>query len=356
MSTSTMSRAAGFTLLELLTGLAVSSVVLLAVAGTVIGQSQAYEINLRTREVVGSARRGLGFIESKVKLAGFGIEPQFAFAFEANSDRIDGPDTLIVRYRDPMFRRRGVVVGNTLTLSAPLIGALRANQILLLICPDGSRPTYVTVADPGALTGATDVTLAPYGASFPDMTPAECILNDGAETRPWVVKVDEYQFSVDANVLVMTRRGSDPVPVIADVEDFQVAYVMNRPQADWFAPAPLPDAPDLVDLNWVFGDAPNTVEIPDATDPAPALEDGYRAGSRFTGNPANTRGVRISLVTRSNPQRPFLAGQRRPALENRPEDPNTDGLFRGVVSTQVAVPNMASRSMFAPMAANQGGG
>src|SRR5918996_1501882 len=152
MSYSIPSQASGFTLIELMTGLAVSSIVLLGVAAAVIGQSRAYEVNVRTREAVSSARRGLDYIESKVRLAGYGIHPQFAFELTGN-DNVNGPDTLVVRYRDPMFRRRGTldvaggVAGTTLTLTSPLSSAgLMEGQILLLICPDGSNFAYVTVA------------------------------------------------------------------------------------------------------------------------------------------------------------------------------------------------------------------
>jgi type IV pilus assembly protein PilW len=376
MALSTQSGTSGFTLLELMTGMAVSSVVLLAVAGAVIGQSRAYEVNLRTREAVGSARRGLAFMESKVKLAGFGIHPQFGFELAAGADSATAPDRLTVRFRDPMFRRRGWLeivgagAGTLLTLETPLPSAgLKTNQILLLICPDGSNFAYVTV-DADALGGTSTVRLRPYTGNaaatiqprdqFPTQTPNGCLLNSGVNS-PWVAKIEEYLFFVDNRVLQMVRRGSGQTPLIVGVDDFQVAYLMNRPDPAWF-PGGAPAAPDAD--NWVLGDSLGTVEWPDQADPSPALSPGYRDlgvgyrhASRFTRNSANIRGVRISLVTRSDRNFENVGGQRRPALENHAQAPlPLDGYFRVVVSTQVSVPNMAGRSMFAPVSENVGGG
>jgi type IV pilus assembly protein PilW len=383
MSLSTTSRASGFTLVELMTGLAVSSVVLLAVAGAVIGQARAYEINLRTREAVGSTRRGLAFIESKIKLAGFGIHPQFGFELDlpTPSDSATGPDQLFVRYRDPLYRRRGELnaAKTTLTVDRPT-SRLEVDQILLLICLDGSATAYVSVSE------RTETSVIKLFDAYPDgrfprqVVPPGCLLNTG-DTKPWVVKVDEYRFFVNAppdnTVLRMARSaGGAGVPVIADVEDFQVAYVMNRWQGEWPVPAQLPVAPDSNNGNWVYGDVQGVVERPNEAAPicaagtckrtevceggvvcVPALNLGYRHVSRFTSSSANIRSVRLSLVTSSNRQFESMVGQRRrPALENRPQAPATDGVFRSVVTTQVAVPNMASRSMFAPVSRNVEGG
>src|SRR5919198_2118214 len=205
MSLFTTSRASGFTLLELMTGLAVSSVVLVGVAAAVIGQSRAYEANARTREAVASARRGLSFMESKVKLAGYGIHPQLAFDV-VGADSATGPDRLVIRYRDPMFRRRGSLnpAGTTLTLDAPALSvALKQGQILMLICPDGSSSAYVSVSTEAPAT-ASAVALAPGKGpagptgldNFPNQQPSGCLLQTAADTKPFVVKVDQYQFDV----------------------------------------------------------------------------------------------------------------------------------------------------------------
>lgn len=387
------SPARGFTLVELLVTLVIVSMLGAAVAAVVIHQTRSYELSARMREVVAANRSSMSFIERRLRMAGFGVDPRFAFDFGRPGnvivrDSTTGPDELVFFSRSPGFHRRATGMSATgLTLDAPLTRPLRAGQVLLVICPSGSGSGYVTVS---GMSGPSSVSLFMASGVFPRQQLPTCT------DAPYVLKVDRYRFFVaDVNEgggrvrsylmldqgveVVAGSRGAydttaerfpeprDPTPwdpaqvltaaqlqnltpVAADVEDFQVAWLMNRPEGT-AAPA-TPVLPPDANSNWVFADT--VAEQPRPGDAAPAYQDAYLDVSRFSGHPANVRGVRVTLVIRS--ARPGSRRDRRPAVENRPQAAAEDGFYRSVITTQVSIRNMLSRSEFAPVEIKVEGG
>ena len=175
--------AKGMTLMELMVGLAVGSIVLVAVAGISVSQSKSFSNGRRLRERQSSARFALDYLERTVRQAGFGLDPQFAFDFdfyrcqtptgtplpyasagcsEANPvrDFDDAPDELVVMSRSTNYRVGSTidlanVLGDAWVIDTAAAGALELQmragdtlpmgQVLHLLCPLGGIYTYVTV-------------------------------------------------------------------------------------------------------------------------------------------------------------------------------------------------------------------
>lgn len=394
----------GFTLVELLTSLAVTSVVMLGVTATVIGQARAYDIGARTRDSVGQARSSMSFIERKLELAGYGVDPRFVFDFSGVRDwGTAGPDELVFYSRDPSFRARGMVTGLAgppggafqVDLTEPLKVRLFKGQFVQLVCVSGSRMAVGQVTATTA-PGATSLPLSNAPAfsaqQFPG-EPARPGACEAAGSPVLVTKVDRYRFFVarvdeggaaPRSILFLDRgldfkgghplnepaQGANPelttwnspaqlaemVPLVFDVDDFQVAYFMNRPPLGGVdAVDKSPNGND----NWILGDAPTDVRPVgvDAGVPAPTYDAPYNDNRRFNASSANIRGVRVTVVVRSTFKRASTAGSLNKPIggENRPASA-PDGFARSVLQIEVPTPNLASRSAFAPLVNDPGGG
>lgn len=386
--------ARGFTLIEIMISVAITAILMTALVAAVLAQTNAYELNARTREAVQNGRSGLDYLERKLSQAGYGVDPRRVFDFGTAAvpitrDWADRPDELVFYSRDPAFSRLGSYDSNVITLETNLTSDLLAGQVLQLICPSGSRSAYVTVSS-NAARGQNKINIRAPTGNFPNETPTDCLLINSAGSRPYVLKVDRYRFFV-ADVLdggevrpfLLLDQGLDlsgarafdagtgryvewrddtpgdgvaaanpdlanVVPVAGPVEDLQVAYLMNEP-------TPLTAGADS-NQNWILGDNALVAqsEQPNPAAAAPRYETAYRDATRRNFHPANIRGVRVNLVTRS--ARAFGdTRSARPALENRAAGAAQDGFFRNVLKTQVRVHNMLSRSAFAPLRGSETG-
>jgi type IV pilus assembly protein PilW len=378
-------RARGFTLLEMMVGAVVTTIILMGVAASFVATQQAYQNEAEIKGAVEGARVGIAYLERVVKLAGYGIDPQFAFDFQTGvSGAKDNnttstfthggstynvvSDDLAFRYRDVAFLRRGVLgstslagvngsnVTYTLSLSTTWGVDLRANQALVLGCPGGQ---YVVARASAAVpkgNNSAQVTVTTQGGTpnYPTLIP-DCFaqLATAAATGGYVMLMHEVRFRVHRvglkTYLVIHHNLTDLNdydPLVADVEDFQVAYLLNRPPPTGGCCAGL----GAVDGNWVVGDAAN--EAFDTT-AAPTFDTVYDNSARYTDHPANIRQVRITLVVKSSRRQGTNTvakmAYRRPQAENSPSyGVAADGYFRSVMGATVRVPNMASRSFFVP--------
>lgn len=195
-------RSPGFTLLELLIALAASAFVIAGVVGAVISQQRAYFSGQRTRAAQSSARAALLYVEDRLKVAGFGMDPALALDFgfytptaalcpaEANGCARDGTadsDELVFYTRNPHYwvpnggtanpvGHAWTVVGitsNTLTVTANPGDTFLAGQILAAVCPGGQYYAYMTVgtntSKPAADTAPSSlpIPLAPVDTTTP---------------------------------------------------------------------------------------------------------------------------------------------------------------------------------------------
>jgi type IV pilus assembly protein PilW len=372
----------GFTLLELLVGAAVSSIVLVAICAVFISVNQAFVSQGQITTTVGDARTATSFLERILRLAGYGIDPRFAFDFSDAEESKDNvlvedvvpaayTDDLVFRYRDPMYLRRGQLdASGNLKLEGSTFGiALRAGQPVIVACV-GAQTFFVTKTSASASATDNQVALVSYATgagSFPPVSfsPLPSCMKQQKDTAPYVMLM--YDLRIRVVPLGLPARpflvafhdlaSADPTenanfdPIAADVDSFQVAYFMNRPPPGVCTGTPV----DGSNGNWILGDnTSDATKLPDDAVSAPLYTTDYTDCLRFNNHPGNIRFVRITMSLRS-PQR--AAGERDDfkleTLENNViDDPKADGFYRTVISTTVRVPNMAARSFFLPPLSN----
>jgi type IV pilus assembly protein PilW len=384
-------RARGFSLIELLVAMAVSLIVVAAAVSLLIGTQRLFQTGTEDRALQETARVAMGELVGNLAMAGYGLDPTFAFDFgQANTimdripigdqarfggydcanpavcrDSITGPDELVFYARDPMFGKdlTGPVGASSITLVGPVTN-LNPGQVLQIMCYGGSSQwywAYVSVAkvdQSNPLQVAVTLTPSPGLAyDFPYqnqlLTEKACF---GAGVRR-AFKIDRYRYfiaTIDAagNVQPWQTPGARPylmldqglsdangpvsVPIAPDVEDLQVSYVF--PLADAASGQQLVGATSGVRV-----DASAT-----GIDLAPAL--GIPAFStpsldpiRTTHHPANIRAVRVAITVRSGLIDPKLPDAAVPAALNRPDVPGEAGYRRLVFESTAATHNLESR-------------
>lgn len=369
--------ARGFTLLELMAGAVVSIIILAAVAAAVIAVGASYESESQTKSSVESGRMAVAYLERVLRYTAYGVDPRFAIDLSipagSNITKDNGAnnpgqsDDLAIRYRDPAWLRRGTLNagGNTLTLEAPAtFGIDVRSKALILACQGGSRWLVARAENSGGdTTAVSSVGIDPYGAPFLDNanTGLDCI-QQGTAVPAFVMLMHEARFRLldigSRRYLVLyDRLGLDPANantpfeiLASDIEDFQVAYVMNRPGPA--SPFNGNTPSDGNGGNWIIGDAAtDTQQVPDATANAPTYDTTYGDSSRFTRHPANVRMLRVTVIARStSTDRKGRLAFPRLDVENHLLGgvDRTDGYYRTSITTAVRLPNMTSRGFFLP--------
>lgn len=296
----------GVTLVELMVGLAVVSVVL-AMAGTaLVSTMQVVNRGARQRGSQSQARAAAAFVERSLRMAGLGIDPALAFDFsvyrglgascaspgrvppsaDCQRDFADRPDELVFYARDPAYwgsiadaateGRAWTVAaadaaGGTLTLTLHGGEVLLPGQILQVVCSGGAKVAYVTnqtrVNNPArgtvqllalGLTAAGDPFDQPGALADPcfgDGTARAFAVDrfrfhvarypDGAEQVPYLM----LDTGLDRTGAGVADPGNE-IPIAEGIEDFQVVY--ERPSGP---------APGGVENAWV-GETPGTVLDP----------------------------------------------------------------------------------------------
>jgi prepilin-type N-terminal cleavage/methylation domain-containing protein len=434
-------RARGFTLAELMVSLAVVAIVMVGVAGALLGNQRQIVSQASTTSMQASLRIASVQLERALLRAGYGIDPNLALeprvinadGTEGNARDNSGPDSsdeLVVQYADPGFRRELTNVGTagfTLDRALPAGDGLPAGQRMLVLCANAADAAYVTVAsyDANSKTVALDASAAPP-FNQQDKLASGCFTSSGAiarriERRHFFIAWFAEPNGTSRRPALMVRRGVDvdgdgtvdeapdgwpdnPVPaggsaqdaelVALDVEQLQVAYVMNRPSPALEADYGLADGPDA-DKSFVFGDS-NPPDAPSASAPVwsgttsapaplgpPMLGDpncsalidsishcGYGGRRRFTGHPGNVRSVRFTVAARGAHEEQEL---KETTVENRGrgETASAEELIedkpasgdemlsrhrRQRMSGAVSLRNVFQRKHFVPPAENVDGG
>lgn len=372
----------GFSLLELLVGTATTTIILAAVAVSFVGIQGSYQTESRIKVAVEGLRTATNFIEQRLRMAGYGIDPRFAFDFDAavipgqaksNHTLVFAQgmpksvtDDLAFRYRDAAYLRRGRYMGSGgVELEAGSFGVdLLKGQRLIVSCNNGKKYLVLKVSAGGVPRNAGGSANFTVDTKLSSANPDDaCLRKTGALDAPYIMLLHEVRLRIvdlGGRPFLVAFQGLDEldldtaVPLAADVESFQVAYIMNRP------PLSGPNAAlDPVDVsspapNWVLGDVNSADKdrFPDPRDPLkpePQYSDPYDAAIRYSRHPANIRGVRVSLSLRSaspeaNGRRAFARGD----LEDSGESAPADGFYRTNMTTTVRVPNLLSRSGFNP--------
>jgi type IV pilus assembly protein PilW len=374
------SKAHGFTLLEMMVGVAITSLVLLGVAAAFIASQRSFQIEGQTKTAIEGSRTAVSYLERQLKLAGYGLHPAGAVDFSttvtgaAKQDVVAGDtitDDLAIRYRDPYFIRQGTIEAGefTLPVDEELGVNLREGQVVLFACR-GRNDHLVARLNANVAAAATSFAFTNYniyGGAVPNTTPA-CFTGGG---EGYAFLVHEKRFRIrrlgapgqERPFLVVFHNLADSPataanfdPLAADVEAFHVSYVMNRPRLGSPNSAANPSDGTGGNENWVMGDAAGDA-MPNPALTVPPYTEAYDGtpSTRFTAHPANIRSIRITLAVRSTSalgggQGVKFANLRVP-LENDPTDPDDydpDAFYRAVVTSTVRLPNMLSRSFFIP--------
>jgi type IV pilus assembly protein PilW len=398
----------GFTLLELLITAAISGFVITGISMAFISQAQQYQAHAGRRGTQSSARQGLHFIETQLRLAGFGVDPGMAIsAFDsfdpaALAKGTDFPDGIAIHYRDPMFNRTVLKDGNVITIQAGggFTETVYKGQAVLLMCPGARRYGYFVVnqtvlkdtftldIDPNPVLA--DSPVSGPGKHFRDnlsATPLAGCFSDGSLLS--MVMINRYAFYVDSfdsdgrtntpgeTPYLMLHRGldvtgdgridkQDAAPLSAGVEQLQIAYMTHavRPEAEFFVlrtPQVLgvrgvvfPDAP-----HW--GDEWRDAELADvALGIPPYVTDkrgwwklmAYENAFRNKPYPGNIAQVRVSVVSRSTHTDPGRVGdEMNPANAASDTDPNT-GVILWKQMENLGTSSTTSNKRFVP---NKGG-
>lgn len=377
----------GFTLIEIAISVMILGFIISGISMVLIKQSQASAVQIGQRDMEESGRLALLDLGRAIRQAGYGITPLAAFDFDrfacttpgtastcpnGGRDRTDGPDELVVAWRDPSFVR--TLTSKTgagpwsVNLSAGLTQPLKQGRIVQLLCT-GAEPSAYVAVNTDAAAGASTLALRALTAAdgyFPTAAPA-----DGCFAGASMFLVERVRFYVanDATGVpsLFRDRGRGTQELLyRGIEDLQLSYDIGRPPAGSnFAtggatPAPAPGCtPPAGVPGWSFGACAGVVGTPLQGATAPDWHnDAYDSANRYTGHPANIRNVNIFVVARATRQSPDRTGDPAPALANRPARA-VDRFHRTVLSISEQPQNLLSRAHFLPPVftnGNVGGG
>lgn len=366
-------RNGGFTLAEMMVGLVVTSIVMIATTSIFIAVQNSYQAETEVMNITQSGRGAILFLERVIPLAGYGIDPRVAFdtsnavVATRDNDAVAGTgggvtDDLAFRYRDPAFLRPGRLTSATsIQLNSGLDIGLPPNKLLMVGCGQSGTPgEYRMYRSQATAVGATTITVAAAGAPF--SASSDTCFTDGVDD--WIFLVHEHRLrirNIGGRPWLVSFRDltADPAtsldfdPIAPDVEGFQIAYGMNRarPSLSCCQAAPDPSG------NWIVGDTTAETLFNQtltniwlkATVPLPYYDTGYDDPSRYQLLPANIRSVHVALVVRSSRTDPTgKKGSQAGIVFNCDAGIAQDGFRRSVFHTAINTPNLWSRSAFGP--------
>jgi prepilin-type N-terminal cleavage/methylation domain-containing protein len=376
----------GYTLVELMVALAITSVVMAGISAVLIKQTQASAVQNYQRDLEESGRLALLELASAVRSAGYGIPPPTAFDFAryacstpdtpstcngGGRDRTDAPDEMVVAWRDPVFSRQltsltGAAAGPfTISFSTGLTAPLQQGRLLQLVCSSAGNIAYLAVGT-AANAGDTSISgrlLTAADGFFPaDAPTAACFAS------AMLALVDRVRYYVGADAdgvpALFRERGRGQELLYRGIEDLQISYDIGQPQppsafaAGGATPAAAPGCTDPVAgvATWSFGSCAGVSGSPVH---APVMPDwqglAYDSAGRYTAQPMNIRNVNITVVARATTASPDGTGDAVPAIANRAARAR-DRFHRAVMTISEQPGNLLSRASFVPRLNNLGGG
>jgi type IV pilus assembly protein PilW len=386
----------GFTLIEVMISVLILAFVVAGISFVLIKQTQASAKQTLERDLEESGRLALLEIGRAVRLAGYGIAPIAAFDFDSygctspgaatpncnpatvggittryKRDRDDGPDELVISYRDPMFFRPITAKAGagpySITISPALTQDLPAGRIVQLLCP-GAEPSSYLVLQNAAAAGTTTLTLRviatafPADGYYPTAAPVDTCF---ATASLMLVERVRYYIADDADGVpsLFKERGRGAAELLfRGIEDLQITYDIGQPPAgSAFAAGGASPAANPVGCGggWTYGVCGAAATPPEAATPPVWRDDPYDSANRYTGHPANIRGVTINIVARSTQLSPDkTTGDTIPAIANRPARA-ADGYRRAIFTITEQPENLLTRAHFLPLVftdSNVGGG
>jgi prepilin-type N-terminal cleavage/methylation domain-containing protein len=361
----------GFTLIEVMVSVLIMAVVIAGISGLLVKQSQASNAQSLERDLEENGRLALLEISRSVRLAGYGITPLAAFDFDRYActspgvattcnggsnrrDRTDGPDELVVSYRDPSFSRVITsVVGSQINFAIPLTAAIPAGTVIELV-GSGAQITYLSLSA-AANVGDLKVNWQSLPTSPPSAgyyAPSTVPDNSYAGAALTLVTRVRYFVANDPTDGVPTlyrNRGGNNELLYRGIEDVQYTFDIGQPPVGSPNAGVTPPASCSGTAGWTFGSCSGVVSQPLETATAPDWQnDAYDSVRRYTANPANIRNVNITIVARSTRASPDGAGDPVPVVGNRPARV-ADKFKRTVLQMSEAPSNLLTRQFFRPI-------
>jgi len=400
----------GFTLVELLIGVLVSTLTVAAALALLMAQRRAFQGSSADRAEQEAGRMTLEHISENLRLAGYGVEPPMVFDFGYMTnvpmdrapaigvavnfggdtagtsgfacaapvtcrDHIDQPDELAFQYRDPYFNRRLITATqNSLVISLvnPISGAiqplsqpLQAGQVLQVVCYTGSMVwAYVQVAQAVPVSASPTATIALQpGANldYPHQNQAltDTCFNTGQAAVFKVNRLHYFVQSYDANgnIVAWEAPGSRPYLMLdqglLDANGNPILNVVAPDvedlQVSYVVPLAAPAQQSLGTTQGIqLTNSAAGIDLAPALGP-PVYATPSISQLRATGYPANIRAVGLTVVLRSPNPDPNGTDPTVPAAGNRPVSLNGQpGYRRLLFQTSVAVPNLGSYAPFFP--------
>ncbi|HZJ55578.1 MAG TPA: prepilin-type N-terminal cleavage/methylation domain-containing protein [Myxococcaceae bacterium] len=385
----------GFSLVEVLTASAVSLVAVAAASQALVGQYMALQSRDLSRTANGAAREATQFLDSTLRMTGFGVDPRWAidFSYRCASqpcrDSATGPDELVVVSRDPRYRYLvqgeggctdvgGCFSGNAWPITAATTGpasltvtlqpgtSLEAGRMVQALCAGGQFPVMLTLAAPVSLPSSSpagdvilnrfsaDPTLGPYNdtgslRACHGQPGAALFLVDRSRFfvqtlngTPWLM-LDTGR-DLDGDGILPPADQDDLIPVSKNVLDLQIAYALDPCTG-------VATGPDS-NGDWMIGNAKGVREEPllNTSPAAPVYGTASTDPSRCTLNPANVRALRVTLRLRSDradhAKGDGWAGDRLVNAENRSDSLNVRGHRLFTTQLDVTLRNMTSTASF----------
>ena len=371
----------GFTLLEMLIAMGVTSIVIAVISIVLVKQSQASVKQTQQRSLEETGRQALLEIAYAVRMAGSGIDPRAAFDFDryactspgsgntcnnnpgtekptptpavpGSRDKINGPDELVVSYRDPIFWRKVTAISGsnpyqvTLDPLGPLKNPIKKDRIAMLLCSGADPVAYLAL---GADAAAGDTTITLRSIVNADGYYPQALPDNGCFGKATLVLVERIRYFVandfDGVPALFRDRGraGDPQMLFRGIEDLQLTYTIGPAPA---GSASAGNGPAACGTKWVYGLCDQSV--PNEAAQAPDwINDSYDTAKRYTGHPANIRSVEINLVSRSPQRSPDKAGDPVPTIANRPGHA-ADQFGRSIFKLTEQTPNLLARAVLMP--------
>jgi type IV pilus assembly protein PilW len=376
----------GLSLVELLIASAIVTFAIASAAAVLISQSRTMQASDLTRQANASTRDALLQLESTLRLAGWGVNPQVAFDFHSYRcdalpcrDFVDKADELTFVTRNPYYRwsdngengcaelsgcfdgkavkLRSVDVGKLVTIADfPKGAVLMRGQMVMATCQGGQSPVILTLAKKIEGDGS-DMPIEPEAVEVIPYNAYKSLITCHGEAGASLFLIERYRYFVqkmDGVPWLMLDTGvdidddgnlpkdddDDLIPIAKNVEDMQISYVMYSMNAGT-------NLPTDNDQNWIFGDTAGKQESPDyAAAPAPQYTSASNDPSRFNAHPSNIRSVRVTLHLRSDRADATTLGDVMPFGENRTGSLSGGHYRRYTAQTQVTVRNLESKNPF----------
>ncbi len=353
----------GYNLIELMVSAAVTSVVVAGALAVAVAFNRFFHAQQGIRASQATARQAVNLLSRQLRMAGYGVEPQYAFQFPASylapgggasltlpawsggypnqSDRL----TFFSRDRQVSHRITAVATFPGVTVDASAAGVhLRSGQLLQLVCPAASAWSYARLtadvdvpAGAGATAALPLASAAGIGSAWPAPVADPCFAASKAGSWAYVFKVDRHDFFV-----AQVDQGTDLRPYLFEVHDLGAA------------PAE-PLAEDVEAFRVTFLRADGTAFTPNPLAPAPTPGSPKDDPLRLNNSPANIRAVRFGLLTRGRvPDGMAGADDAVIPVFNRPTATSIavttpgDSYRRFFLESSAATRNLAGAGVFMP--------